>query len=335
MFQPVLCLNIGQSSGALCFSGSTVIQIGRITGAAGGAILLQLHKVDVLGDDPLGAARQQNAILNGILDVKQQPGVGAVIAVVHKNRALLEYLSVALPHKINDGFQQRMSGAKQFGWDHALHIAALFFKAHPFVSLQHWLPKADLHIPAAHRRGHKGDLVASGLARAYLATHRAEGFQKECLDKVGLQLVRLHPLHLFPDGGDLLYVHGVIGQSALIQKLPELFLVQRVVYDLLQPGTDGRVVAVADRLDQQLPQGFVVKGHLAQNIKHLAAQCTPFFFQLLEQPLEHHALTGLRRNQIPQVAHLGLPDAVNAAEPLLQTVWIPWQVVVYHQVRSL
>ena len=104
--------------------------------------------------------------------------------------------------------------------------------------MQHWLPKADLHIPAAHRRGHKGDLVASGLARAYLATHRAEGFQKECLDKVGLQLVRLHPLHLFPDGGDLLYVHGVIGQSALIQKLPELFLVQRVVYDLLQPGTD-------------------------------------------------------------------------------------------------
>ena len=79
-----------------------------------------------------------------------------------------------------------MSGTKQFGWDHALHIAALSFKAHPFVSLQHWLPKADLHIPAAHRRGHKGDLVAPGLARAYLAAHRAEGFQKECLDKVGL-----------------------------------------------------------------------------------------------------------------------------------------------------
>ena len=223
-----------------------------------------------------------------------------------------------------------MSGAKQLGWDHALHIAALFFKAHPFVSLQHRLPKADLHIPAAHRRGHKGDFVASGLARAYLATHRAEGFQKECFDKMGLQLVRLHPLHLFPDGRNLLYVHGVVGQSTLIQQFSELLLVQRVVHNLLQPGTDGRVVAVANRLDQQLPQGFVVKGHLAQNIKHLAAQCAPFFFQLLEQPLEHHALTGLRRNQIPQVAHLGLPDAVNAAETLLQTVWIPRQVVVYH-----
>ena len=66
--------------------------------------------MDVLGDDPLGAARQQNAILNGILDVKQQPGGGAVITVVHKNRALLENLGIALPHKINDGFQQRMSG---------------------------------------------------------------------------------------------------------------------------------------------------------------------------------------------------------------------------------
>ena len=112
-------------------------------------------------------------------------------------------------------------------------------------------------------------------------------------------------------------------------------LVQRVVHNLLQPGTDGRVVAVADRLDQQLPQGFVVKGHLAQNIKHLAAQCTPFFFQLLEQPLEHHALTGLRRDQIPQVAHLGLPDAVDSPEALLQSVWIPRQVIVNHQVRSL
>ena len=98
----------------------------------------------------------------------------------------------------------------------------------------------------------------------------------------------------------------------------------------MQTGTDGRVVAVADRLDQQFPQGLVVKGHLAQNIKHLAAQCAPFFFQFLEQPLEHHALTGLCRNQIPQMAHLGLPDAVDAAKTLLQTVWIPRQVVVYH-----
>ena len=112
-------------------------------------------------------------------------------------------------------------------------------------------------------------------------------------------------------------------------------LVQRVVHYLLQPGTDGRVVAVADRLDQQFPQGLVVKGHLAQNIKHFAAQCAPFFFQFLEQPLEHHALTGLRRNQIPQVAHLGLPDAVDAAKTLLQTVRIPRQVVVYHQVGAL
>ena len=56
---------------------------------------------------------------------------------------------------------------------------------------------------------------------------------------------------------------------------------------------------------------------------------------LLKKPLEHHALTGLRRDQIPQVAHLGLPDAVDAAETLLQTVWIPRQVIVNHQVRSL
>ena len=40
-------------------------------------------------------------------------------------------------------------------------------------------------------------------------------------------------------------------------------------------------------------------------------------------------------NQIPQVTNFFLPDTVNAPKTLLQTIWIPRQVVVNHQVRVL
>ena len=39
--------------------------------------------------------------------------------------------------------------------------------------------------------------------------------------------------------------------------------------------------------------------------------------------------------QIPEVANLSLADAVDAAETLFQTIRIPWQVVVHHEVGAL
>jgi len=35
------------------------------------------------------------------------------------------------------------------------------------------------------------------------------------------------------------------------------------------------------------------------------------------------------------MADFGLPDAVNAPEPLLDTVGIPWQIIIYHQMSAL
>ena len=35
------------------------------------------------------------------------------------------------------------------------------------------------------------------------------------------------------------------------------------------------------------------------------------------------------------MADLGLADAMNAPEPLLQPIRVPWQVVVHHQIRAL
>src|SRR5262245_9050802 len=57
--------------------------------------------------------------------------------------------------------------------------------------------------------------------------------------------------------------------------------------------------------------------------------------QLLQELVIHIAFAGLFRNEVPQVADLGLADAVDATEPLLQPVWVPWQVVVDHEVGAL
>ena len=54
-----------------------------------------------------------------------------------------------------------------------------------------------------------------------------------------------------------------------------------------------------------------------------------------EQLEEDHALAGAVGDQVPQVADLGLADAVDAAESLLDPVRVPRQVVVDHQVRAL
>ena len=58
-------------------------------------------------------------------------------------------------------------------------------------------------------------------------------------------------------------------------------------------------------------------------------------FELLQQRAIDLALAGLLGDQVPEVADLGLADAVDAAEALLEAVRVPRQVVVDHQVGAL
>ena len=57
--------------------------------------------------------------------------------------------------------------------------------------------------------------------------------------------------------------------------------------------------------------------------------------ELLEQAVVDVALAGLLGDEVPEVADLGLADAVDAAEPLFEAVRVPRQVVVDHQVGVL
>jgi hypothetical protein len=51
--------------------------------------------------------------------------------------------------------------------------------------------------------------------------------------------------------------------------------------------------------------------------------------------VEDLALAGVAGDEVPQAAHLGLPDPVDPAEPLLDAVGVPRQVVVDHEVSGL
>ena len=96
-----------------------------------------------------------------------------------------------------------------------------------------------------------------------------------------------------------------------------------------------RLFPVADGLDQERAKRPPLEVELAEDIEHLPAKRLPRLLQLVEKLAIDIALPGFIGDQIPQVTHFGLADAVNPAEPLLQPVGVPGQIVVHHQVGAL
>ena len=86
-----------------------------------------------------------------------------------------------------------------------------------------------------------------------------------------LQLVGFDALHVLADMVDHVDIHDILGQRALVQQFLERFAVHGMIYDLIQPCANLRVVAVTHGINQQIAQGTIFKGDLAQNIKDLAA----------------------------------------------------------------
>src|SRR5947209_4460010 len=83
------------------------------------------------------------------------------------------------------------------------------------------------------------------------------------------------------------------------------------------------LIAVANSFKQQLAQRSFLEGELAEHVEHLAAQGGALFLKLVQEAVINFAFARIFRHQVPEMAHLGLADAVNAAEALLQAVGIP------------
>ena len=182
--------------------------------------------------------------------------------------------------------------------------------------------------------GHAGDLEAAGLAAVDAPAQVLEGLAEEALDVVGLEALGVRPLHLLADRLDPAEREGLLGQRAALEQVQEVGVAGRVVDHLQEARLDLGLLAVADRLDQQVAQRLLLE-QLAEDAVDPAAKRRARRFELLQEAGVDGALAGLVRDQVPEVADLGLADAVDAAEALLEAVGIPGQVVVDHEVGAL
>ena len=119
----------------LRFIGGTVIKVWRVSGVRRRAVLLEFHKVDMLGDDAFAAARQDNAVLYRVFDIGQKPRIRAIIAVVDKNRTTFEHVHISLTDQVDGRLEERVSRCNQRGLRLSLNITEGFVETHALVAL--------------------------------------------------------------------------------------------------------------------------------------------------------------------------------------------------------
>ena len=78
-----------------------------------------------------------------------------------------------------------------------------------------------------------------------------------------------------------------------------------------------------------------LKLDFTQYVEDLAAQGFPRLLQLGQQGQIYVSFPGLFGHQVPQMADLGLTDAVDPAKALFDAVGVPGQVVIHHKVGTL
>src|SRR5690606_9698467 len=179
-----------------------------------------------------------------------------------------------------------------------------------------------------------GDFPASFLAALDLAAEMLERLDEETLDVMRLKTLRLGPLHLDPQLMHAGRRHGVVGQLSALKQIQEMLLIDRPVDGLEELGLHVLLLAVLDGLHQQVAQRRSFK-QFTQHVVNATAKGFPCGFQFLQQTRIDFALARVRSDEVPEMADLGLTDAVNSAEPLLDLVRVPRKVIVDHEVAAL
>ena len=113
-----------------------------------------------------------------------------------------------------------------------------------------------------------------------------------------------------------------------------MVVVEGVVDPLVESSPHIVAIAILDRLDHEVAQAPFLED-VAEDVEYLAFESLALDGELVEETVIDRALAGFLGDEAPEVADLGLPDAVDAPEPLLHAVGIPRQVVVDHQVCAL
>jgi len=270
-----------------------------------------------------------------VFEEEEDAGFGARVAFVDEDGALLEEVAMACKGAVDDGVEEWMAGADEGCGGMGIAGGEGLFEGDAFVAAQDWNAGADGALDVAHGGGDVGDLVAAALALAGASTDALEGFEEEGLDVVGLEAAGFGALHAGAHAVDAAGVNCVGRQGALCEQFAQLLGIEGVFDGGGEAGAHLRLLAVADGVDEQLAQRPAIELHFAEHVIYLAAEGLAGLLQFFEQALVYVALAGFGGDEIPEVADLGLADAVNAAEALLEAVGVPGQVVVDHEVGAL
>ena len=232
--------------------------------------------------------------------------------------------------------EQRMARTDEGGQRLALRRDQRLLEGDALVARQHRLADADQAVAVADRRRDVGDLVAARLAllgRCRPGAGRLRGRTTRC-SAAGGGGPRRAPC---PRGCGATRLASIASCASARSSSRSWSWPRSSAWSTTvgEAGAHLGLVAVADRLDQQVAQRPALELELAEHVEDLAAERLARLLQLLQQRAIDIALARLVGDQVPQVADLGLADAVDAAEALLEAVRVPRQVVVDHQVGAL
>jgi hypothetical protein len=296
------------------------------------AVLGEHDELHAPGDDDVAAAAGRAAVFDLVLEVDEHVGLGGIVGVVDEDRAGGQQRLVVLKREVEHRVEQREARAQQRRRRRVRNAELVRLESNPLVGLDDRDARADRTVAIADAHGDVLDLVAARLALCGAPAEALERLVEERLDVVRLEAVGLHALHAQPDLLDVGERHHVV-----VQRLPCQHLLEAVadggVDDLEELAADLLLVAVADRLDEQVLEAAVAE-HFAEDVIDATAERLALLLKLLQQPPVDVALASLGGDHVPHVADLGLPDAVNAAETLLDAVGVPRQVVVDQQMRA-
>src|SRR5262245_38228247 len=110
--------------------------------------------------------------------------------------------------------------------------------------------------------------------------------------------------------------------------------IKRILDALTETGAYLWSVSIADSFNKEILKADVLKD-FTKNVEDAAFKRIALDFKLFEESVINSALACLIGYKIPEMADLLLSDAVYTAKALFETVWIPRQIIIDHQIGVL
>jgi len=312
------------------------VEVRRPAGEHGRPVGRDADELQPLGEDLVVAG----ADLVG--QQEEQVRLVAAVGRVYQERPLAQQVAVLLEQQVAHGEHERVAGMQHGGERRARPVERshrVLGEADALVTFQDRgqlaaVAPGDDAVAVADSDRDVGDLEAGPLARVHDPAERREGPREEGAHEVGLEAAGLGLLHFLLHREEAFGAHRLLRQGVTIEDGAQVLAVERVLDAAAEPRADLRLVAVADRVEEQRLEAGPLED-LAEDVEDATLERVALDPQLLQQPEVDVALARLPRHEVPEVADLVLADAVDPPEALLEAVGVPGQVVVDHQVGVL